>query len=376
MKPIRFGVIGAGLMGKEFASAIGRWHHLLEQSVRPEITAVCDVNEAARAWFERSLRTVALSTGDANAIFASKDVDAVYIAVPHDLHADLYVRAIESGKHLLGEKPFGIDRAACDRIMAAIGAHPKIFVRCSSEFPFYPGAQRVIGMIRDRVFGRILEVEAGFLHSSDLDPAKPINWKRRVKTCGEYGVLGDLGLHVCHIPFRFGWMPKSVHAVLSKVVHERPDVGGGMAPCETWDNARLTCRVEQDGYQFPMVLRTERIAPGETNTWFIRVRGTKSCAEFSTKHPKTLRTIRYETGRPQTWEETDLGYESATKAITGHIFEFGFPDAILQMWAAYCSELAGHSVPFGCVTPEEALRSHRLFTAALSSHRTRSEVIV
>ncbi len=376
MKPVRFGIVGAGLMGKEFASAIGRWHHLTDQPVAPVLTAVCDTSPAARDWFTGRMPSITLSTDRAEEVFASKDVDAVYIAVPHNLHADLYVKAINAGKHLLGEKPFGMDRPGCDAIMAAIRANPNVFVRCSSEFPFYPGAQRVIKVLRGKSLGRILEVEAGFLHSSDLDPAKPINWKRQIRSCGEYGVLGDLGLHVVHIPARFGWAPASVHAVLSKVVAERPDGKGGMAPCETWDNARLTCRVKKDGYEFPMVLRTERIAPGETNTWFINVRGTKMSVEFTTKYPKTFRFMEYTAGKEQAWSSVDLGYESAAKAITGSIFEFGFPDAILQMWAAFLGEMSGATVGFGCVTPDEALLSHRIFTAALASQRTRSEVQV
>ncbi len=58
---------------------------------------------------------------------------------------------------------------------------------------------------------------------------------------GEYGCMGDLGMHVCHVPFRAGWIPRNVRAVLSNIVTERPDGRGGPAPCETWDNATLLC---------------------------------------------------------------------------------------------------------------------------------------
>ena len=72
----------------------------------------------------------------------------------------------------------------------------------------------------------------------------------------------------------------------------------------------------------------------------------------------------------------DLGAVSAYPTITGAIFEFGFDDAILQMWAAFLDELAhgrdGMRQPFHCATPEEAAATHRLFTAALESHRDRS----
>ena len=74
----------------------------------------------------------------------------------------------------------------------------------------------------------------------------------------------------------------------------------------------------------------------------------------------------------------DTPYQSAYPVITGPIFEFGFSDAILQMWAAFCDELvhgqAGMSQPFFCATPAEAALSHRLFTAGLESQR-RSSVV-
>ena len=67
-----------------------------------------------------------------------------------------------------------------------------------------------------------------------------------------------------------------------------------------------------------------------------------------------------------------MGYETAFPTITGGIFEFGFTDSILQMWASFVTELAGEKLPgrfAQCVTPEETALSHRLFTAALASWR-------
>ena len=105
------------------------------------------------------------------------------------------------------------------------------------------------------------------------------------------------------------------------------------------------------------------------NTWTIEVDGTEGSIAFTTKRPKTLRTMRYSPGEQQRWEETDLGSQSAYPSITGAIFEFGFSDALQQMWAAFLDELAhgrdGMRQPFHCVTPEEAAFTHDLFTAAL-----------
>ncbi len=380
MKTIRFGIIGCGLMGRELASAMSRWCHLAEIDSRAELVAVCDRADAPRQWFVERIASVRQSTADYRELLANPDVDAVYCAVPHDRHEELYCAAIHAGKHLLGEKPFGIDQTANDAISACAAQHPRQIVRCSSEMPFHPAVQQIFAMNEAGEFGQVIEVNTGFLHSSDLDPDKPINWKRIVEVNGEYGVMGDLGMHACHVPFRAGWRPLNVRAVLSDIVRERPDGKGGRVPCRTWDNATLLCETTdlRGGGPFPWTMKLQRIAPGEKNTWYVEIKGTKACARFSTKNPKLLETLRY-TGGKQSWQQDDVGYEPPFRAITGGIFEFGFSDSCQQMLAAFTHEVA-HGEPLrpsaGCVTPTEAALSHRLFTAALASQRQQATVAV
>ena len=376
-RTVRFGLIGGGLMGRDFASAVARWAHLAEIGVRPELAVVCDTSPEVLAWYER-LTPAPRVVADYRELLADEAVEAVYCAVPHNLHEEIYTAILAAGKHLLGEKPFGIDLDANESINRAIP--PGVLVRCSSELPFYPGGQEVFRWIAERRYGRVIEVRSQFLHSSDLDPAKPINWKRMASVNGEYGCMGDLGIHALHLPLRAGWRPRNVRAILSDVVSERPGVDGTPVPCDTWDNAVLLCEAEHDGLLFPLRIETKRIAPGETNTWTIEVDGTAGSIAYTTKLPKTLRTMRYESGGPQEWSVRDLGSVSAYPTITGAIFEFGFSDAILQMWAAFLDELAhgreGMHQPFHCATPEEAALTHRLFTAALESQRAGSVVEV
>ncbi len=376
---INFGVIGCGLMGREFASAAARWNHLVGLDFKPRIVAACDTSPGVLSAFCAANPGV---RGFANFhdVLAQKDVEALYIAVPHNLHKEVYLAAIATGKHFLGEKPFGIDRESNHRIITALKQRPELVVRCSSEFPFFPGVQKIVRLAQSGQMGRILEVRSGLLHSSDMDPQKPINWKRRIETNGEYGCMGDLGMHAVHVPLRLGFMPRDVRASLTKVVKERPDGKGGMAACETWDNALLLCTVGNKDEEFPMILEMKRMAPGHMNTWFLEIAGTKMSARFSTRSPRTLEVLAYERGAPQAWSVMDLGYEGAYPAITGGIFEFGFADAIQQMWAAYCDEVAhgpGKMLqPFHCARPEETERSHELFDSALKSARENAVVRV
>lgn len=371
---IRFGVIGLGLMGREFASAAARWMHLLDLDVQPVITGICDTNESSFGWFTDNFDSITVQTTDYHDLLDSSEIDAIYCAVPHNLHAQIYTDIIQAGKHLMGEKPFGIDLDANRQIMDVIAAHPNVFVACSSELPFYPGGQRVFQAIRAGGFGKIIDVEAGFLHSSDLDPHKKINWKRQVQFNGEYGCMGDLGMHVLHLPLRAGWQIINVRALLSNLMPQRQNSAGELVPADTWDNAILACEATDGAQTFPMTLKTYRIAPGETNTWYIRIHGTERSIEYSTRYPKSLMTMHYQSGSPQTWCEESLGYASAYPTISGGIFEFGFPDSILQMWAAFCDELAhgrgGMKQPFYCATPAETHLQHQVFTAALESHKS------
>lgn len=373
---VKFGVIGCGLMGREFASTAARWLHLNDTKAKPEIVAVCDLNPDLAQWFTDNVPSVTQSTADYKELLANPDVEAVYCAVPHNLHDQFYPDILAAGKHLFGEKPFGIDAAANARIQSAINAHPDLVVRCSSELPYFPGAQKVFQLAREGDLGDIIEVEAAFLHSSDLDPEKPINWKRMVDINGAYGCMGDLGMHVLHLPLRLGWRPSNVSASLVNRFPTRKDGQGNTVPCETWDNATITGHVDDDTGGFPLVLKTWRIAPGESNTWSIRILGTKKSAYFTTKNPRQWQWMIYDRG-PQAWQVQDLGFQTLFPAITGGIFEFGFPDALQQMWAAYLDELAGGDANgFHCVTPKEAADHHAILTAALEAGTTRSVVRV
>ena len=371
-RKIRFGIIGCGLMGREFASAASRWCHLDGEISIPEIVGICDLNPTMHTWFNDNFPTIRYCTTDYKELLSANDIDAIYCAIPHNLQAQVYIDIIKAQKHLLGEKPFGIDKKANAEIVEEIKKHPEVIVRCSSEFPFFPACQVLYSWIKENKFGRILEVKAGFNHSSDMDIDKPINWKRKVEFNGEYGCMGDLGIHTQHIPFSVGWVPENVCAKLSKFVEQRPDGKGKMVACDTYDNATLLCDVkDKDGNVFPMTLETKRMSPGSTDEWYLEVYGLEKSARFSTNDPNAL-SYTESWGKEQAWARIAVGYKPMFKTITGSIFEFGFTDSILQMWAAFINELDGNSSVLGCFTPEQTVMSHTLLTAAIVSHKNKT----
>src|SRR5262245_36104396 len=129
---INFGVIGCGLMGREFASAAARWVHLSDPRTAktldfsPRLVAVCDLEPKLMIWFTDNFVSIKIASMDYHALLEAREIEAIYCAVPHNLHAQIYTDIIRAGKHLLGEKPFGIDRPANDYINTVITDHPNI----------------------------------------------------------------------------------------------------------------------------------------------------------------------------------------------------------------------------------------------------------
>lgn len=368
---VRFGIIGGGLMGREIASALGRWFALTDTPMRAELVAVSSRQESQREWFRR-VPTVKCFAADYHELLRRDDVDAVYVAVPHHLHQRIYTDVIAAGKDLLAEKPFGIDLAAARAIRDAAAKHGR-FVRANSQLPYYPGAQRVISLIKSGDFGRPIEMRAGFLHHTDLDPNKPLNWKRQTAFCGQIGVLGDLAPHSLQIPLRLGLVPQRVYAQLWKVYHQRPDGKGGIADADTWDNAMLHTDVNVKGATIPMTVEAKRLAPGQANNWYIEFYGTDGGAKFSLANPRVLSL--FSRGKEQEWRQIQLGNQVVFPTVTGGIFEVGFSDVILQMLAAFCHERAGLlGERWGLVTPDEAVKMHEVFQAALQSQASHAAV--
>ena len=369
MTDVRIGIIGGGLMGRELAAVCGRWLHLVDHPIRPSVVAVADLNPAALDWF-RQVPTIETLTDSWEQLVADSSLDVLYIAVPHNLHEQVYTAAAAAGKDFLAEKPFGIDLGAAERIAGAID-DAGVFVRVSSEMPFFPGALRAYDIARSGALGEIIEVRSAFLHSSDIDRAKPINWKRRADACGSIGVMGDLGLHVAHVPLRLGYQPSSIYALLEDIVTERPAAAGSAdtVRCDTWDNALITMRGRalDQARAFPMIWETKRIAPGNMNTWAFEAYGMDGGVRFSTRTPAYFERFR-RSGSEQIWEQVQPGNVSVWPMVSGAIFEFGFADALLQMWASYLAERAGElGDRFSTATVAEVVESHRVFDAAARS---------
>ena len=260
-------------MGREFASAAARWVHLADLGVRPEIVVVCDPNPDALAWYERLDPAAAARRPTTATLLADDAVEAVYCAVPHHLHEELYVAILARGqaparREAVRDRPGG-ERARSTR---AIAAHPELLVRCSSELPFYPGGQAVVRWIAERPLRPrargALAVPALERPRSAASRSTGSGAPRSTASTAAWATSACTRSTCRCAPA--GRRRTSARSSPTSSP-ERPDGDGALVPCDTWDNAVLLCEA-RDGDTFPMRIETKRIAPGETNTWVDRDR--------------------------------------------------------------------------------------------------------
>src|SRR5579875_930730 len=143
---VRIGMIGCG----EIAAAMAKGIQAAEHAA---IAAVMDVNEG----MARDLGTTygVPWSCDAAELLAREDVDAVYIAVPHYLHAPLTVQAAQAGKHVLCEKPIATTLADADRMIAAC-AEAGVFLSIAFDAQITPAYQRLHALVMEGAIGDVI----------------------------------------------------------------------------------------------------------------------------------------------------------------------------------------------------------------------------
>lgn len=235
MNPVRLGVLG---LGRAFTLMLPTF----TGDARVRLVAGFDPRPEARDAFARQLGGTAHDS--VAAVCADPAVEWVYVATPHQLHADHVVLAAQHGKHVLVEKPMAIALADCDRMIAACeAAGTQLIVGHSHSFnaPVLL-AHRLIGQ------GRIGAVR--FVHAMQYTdflyrPRRP----EELDTARGGGVVFSQAAHQMDIVrLLAGGMARSVRAHTGRWDPARPTEGAYSALI-TFDNGAFASAT-YNGYGF------------------------------------------------------------------------------------------------------------------------------
>lgn len=150
-----WGLVGAGSIAGSFARAIAPSEH-------HQITGIGSRDAAkAQGFIDKFGLKDAKPYGSYAELFAASDVDVVYIATPHDSHAALSIAASEAGKHVLCEKPAGVNAAEVMAMQEAAHEAGRFWME-AFMYRCHPQTKKITEIIQSGEIGEVRLVDASF----------------------------------------------------------------------------------------------------------------------------------------------------------------------------------------------------------------------
>jgi len=182
---------------------------------------------------------------DFAALLNDPAIDAVVIATPPGPRYSLAVAALEAGKHLMLEKPVGLDaREVAD--LQRLALDRGLTVAVDFEYRAVPLFQQLAALLQGGALGDPWLVKLDWLMASRADASRPWSWYSSAAAGG--GVLGALGTHAFDLLHWLIGPTASLSAQLSTAIGSRPDPAtGAMTPVDAEDIALVQLQLQGAG---------------------------------------------------------------------------------------------------------------------------------
>ncbi|WP_308465092.1 aldo/keto reductase [Rathayibacter soli] len=153
MDKLKFGILGLGKIAHRFARELS-----LTEGVTLHAVASRDADKARD--FGRAYG--ALKCYDSyEGLLNDPEVDAVYIATVHTTHTQLSIRAAEAGKHILCEKPMGVNQAAAMTTLEAVRRAGVAFIE-GYMYRFHPQMSALLELVAQGAIGTLQHIDASY----------------------------------------------------------------------------------------------------------------------------------------------------------------------------------------------------------------------
>jgi predicted dehydrogenase len=180
MDRVRVGIIGSAFSSNIHAEAF-------QEVPKALIVAACSSNRNRVEEFARKWK-VPYTTTDYRKLLERRDIDAVVVGIPNDLHRAVVIAAAQSGKHVILEKPIAHTLADANAMIAACKQH-KVKLMYAETICFSPKYARVRKLVEEGAVGKVYMLKQGEKHSGPHS-----NWFYDVRRSGG-GALMDMGCH-------------------------------------------------------------------------------------------------------------------------------------------------------------------------------------
>ena len=181
-EPLRIGLAGCGVVGRKRAASLGK----------DRLVGCYDMAEAAAASLAADFGTTSVSSLEE---LLRMQCDVVVVATTHDHLAELSCRALDSGAHVLVEKPGGVSLADVERIEAAARRSRRL-VKVGFNHRFHPAIRQAVEAALSGDHGDVMFLRARYGHGGRLGYEQ--EWRADPRVSGG-GELVDQGMHLLDI---------------------------------------------------------------------------------------------------------------------------------------------------------------------------------
>jgi predicted dehydrogenase len=215
-------MVGYGFMGRAHSNAWRRVSNFFDTGYQPVLKAVAARDKAKAEAFAQMWGYETVET-DWRKLVARKDIDAIDICVPNDLHAEIAIAAAKTGKMVLCEKPLA---RAAKEALPMVRAVERAGVPNTVWYNYrrMPAVTLIKQVVGEGKLGKIFHYRASFLQDWTISPDVPQGgagtWRLDVKAAGS-GVTGDLLAHCIDTAIWINGSISKVSAMTETFVKER-----------------------------------------------------------------------------------------------------------------------------------------------------------
>jgi predicted dehydrogenase len=197
---LRWGILGTGNIAGQFTTGV-------LASRRGVVAAVGSRNAETAQGFARKYEIAGIH-GSYEALISDPGVDAIYNSAPNSLHAEWTIRALQAGKHVLCEKPIGMDAAEAERMFDAAKRAGRVLME-AFMYRTHPQTLAVVDVVKSGAIGQLRLIRTSFCYRT----RKIQGNVRFVRELGGGGLM-DIGCYcISFARFFAGEEPSAISAV-------------------------------------------------------------------------------------------------------------------------------------------------------------------
>jgi predicted dehydrogenase len=368
-KPLNIGMIGYGFMGRAHSNGYRKVNNFFDLPYHPVLKAVCARDEAkakefANRWGYESVET------DWRKLLERKDIDAVDICVPNNLHKEISIAAAKAGKMVLCEKPLSMDTAEGEEMCQAVekAGVPNMVWYNYRRVPAVTMAKK---LIEEGRLGRIFHYRAVFLQdwtiSTDLPQGGTALWRLDAAAAGS-GVTGDLLAHCIDTAIWLNGKIDTVSAMTETFIKERTHTATGKKEQVKIDDACAFLARFQNGSL--ATFESTRYARGHKALYTFEINGEKASIKWDLHDLHRLEYFDHkDEGKLRAWRSIHVTDAGGEHPYMDHWWvpglQIGYEHSFVHQVADFIDGL-GKGVPAD-PTFRTALETQRVCDAVLKS---------